>query len=171
MQIYHFDGVTNEFVGESTARLDPLEQQPMIPANATDVAAPATGADQIAVFNGTTWTTEEDHRGKTVYNTTTKEESKVEAIGAIDAAVTELVPGDFDEWSGSAWVKNNALHWDVLRFERDAKLAACDYTQLPDAALPGASTAGQWVTYRTALRDLPTTYPNPDTVVWPTEPS
>jgi hypothetical protein len=48
--------------------------------------------------------------------------------------------------------KQNAM--DKLRGERNARLSACDYTQLPDFA--GDKTA--WATYRQALRDITETY-------------
>ena len=55
----------------------------------------------------------------------------------------------------------------ALRAERNALLAASDWTQLPDA--PTANAAA-WKVYRQALRDLPqqTTYPNAPQ--WPTAP-
>ena len=54
-----------------------------------------------------------------------------------------------------------------LRAERNALLAASDWTQAPDA--PTANAAA-WKVYRQALRDLPqrTVYPNAPT--WPTAP-
>lgn len=169
MQIFHFDSVTNEFLSESTANLDPKEGQPMIPGNATSVAAPTVTANQVAVFNGTTWTTEEDHRGSVQYSTTDTQLVEITDIGVLPADVTTLVPVEFDAWTGSAWAKDNNLHWEVIRFERDTKLTSSDWTQLGDAAIPG--TLVQWQTYRQELRDIPLTYASdPSTVVWPTEP-
>lgn len=54
-----------------------------------------------------------------------------------------------------------------LRVERNARLAASDWTQAPDA--PTANVAA-WKVYRQALRDLPqrTVYPNAPQ--WPTAP-
>ena len=54
-----------------------------------------------------------------------------------------------------------------LREQRTARLAASDWTQLPDA--PTANAAA-WKVYRQALRDLPqqTVYPNAPQ--WPTAP-
>lgn len=60
--------------------------------------------------------------------------------------------------------------WTTLRADRDARLAACDWTQLPDTGL-SAEDIDAWATYRQALRDLPehTTDPaNPD---WPQPPA
>jgi len=65
-------------------------------------------------------------------------------------------------------VQANKQHaMDKLRGERNARLSACDYTQLPDFA--GEKTA--WATYRQALRDLPANVPDArifDT--WPNKP-
>ena len=78
----------------------------------------------------------------------------------IDAEVTRL---------------NNAEPMRLLRVERDAKLAACDWRASSDLTL---STA--WKTYRQSLRDLPATAsPTLDSngnldmssVTFPTEPS
>ena len=63
----------------------------------------------------------------------------------------------------------------LLRFERDAKLAACDWRASSDVTLADA-----WKTYRQALRDLPASANptvdsegelNASSVTWPTEPS
>ena len=63
--------------------------------------------------------------------------------------------------------KNKDYAMDKLRGERNARLVACDYTQLPDFA--GDKTA--WATYRQTLRDLPANVPDArifDT--WPNKP-
>ena len=45
----------------------------------------------------------------------------------------------------------------LLRGVRDAYLAECDWTQLPDSPLTEAERA-EWATYRQALRDITETY-------------
>jgi hypothetical protein len=61
--------------------------------------------------------------------------------------------------------------WDNRgRILRDQKLLATDWTQLPDSPLTTGKKA-EWATYRQELRDLPTTYIDYSTVVWPTEPN
>lgn len=66
---------------------------------------------------------------------------------------------------------------ELLRVERDKRLAETDWTQNPD--VPEA-TRNAWVTYRQALRDLPSTAtPTLDSdgdldkssVVWPNKPT
>ena len=53
-----------------------------------------------------------------------------------------------------------------IRQQRNAKLTACDWTQIADA--PVDKTA--WSTYRQSLRDLPKESGFPWTITWPTEP-
>jgi hypothetical protein len=57
--------------------------------------------------------------------------------------------------------------WNVIRAERDAKLAACDWTQVADAPVDAAT----WSAYRQALRDLPQAQTDPFNIVWPTPPA
>lgn len=59
---------------------------------------------------------------------------------------------------------------DQIRFQRDQKLAESDWTQLSDSPL-SSTVKTAWATYRQALRDITTTYPNPEDVVWPTPPN
>lgn len=56
--------------------------------------------------------------------------------------------------------------WAVIRTERNALLAASDWTQLPDAPVDAAA----WAKYRQALRDV-TQQPDPFNIVWPAEPA
>ena len=79
---------------------------------------------------------------------------------AIDAELTKLT---------------NAEPMRLLRVERDARLAACDWRASSDLTLPDA-----WKTYRQSLRDLPASAsPKVDSegnldmssVTFPTEPS
>jgi len=55
-----------------------------------------------------------------------------------------------------------AAEWAHIRNARNAKLAASDWTQLPDAPVDSAA----WATYRQALRDI-TTQADPFNIVWP----
>ena len=60
----------------------------------------------------------------------------------------------------------------LKRSERDVKLHDCDWTQAADTALASDKKA-EWVTYRKALRDLPTSSGDnwPHKVTFPTAPS
>ncbi len=56
---------------------------------------------------------------------------------------------------------------ETARTDRNKKLADTDWTQLADSS----ADATAWATYRTALRDLPSTDGWPHNITWPTEPS
>ncbi len=57
-----------------------------------------------------------------------------------------------------------------VRVQRDKLIAESDWTQLTDCQLSD-SVKAEWVTYRQALRDLPTASGFPHTMTWPTKPS
>ena len=59
---------------------------------------------------------------------------------------------------------------EVVRAERNARLALCDWTQLPDADLTTAERAA-WKAYRKALRDITNAPGFPDAVEWPSAPA
>jgi hypothetical protein len=61
------------------------------------------------------------------------------------------------------------LDFQMVRSERDGKLASSDWTQIADAAL-GDHTAEEWATYRQELRDLPAGFSKVSEVVWPDDP-
>ena len=66
------------------------------------------------------------------------------------------------EWNAGA---NDRAAAEV-RKERDAKLAATDWTQVADAPVDQAA----WAVYRQALRDIPSQEGFPNTINWLTEP-
>lgn len=103
--IYHYDSVTHEYLSQTEASLDPLDQLPLIPAYATDVSVITPSPGNVAVFDGTIWIDTEDHRG-TIYDTTTKSDSEHADLGALPVDQTDLVPSVNDIWDGSAWVQD-----------------------------------------------------------------
>ena len=74
-----------------------------------------------------------------------------------------------EEAQADAQAEAADLDLNMGRGQRDGQLRGSDWTQLGDAAL-GDHTAGEWATYRQALRDLPQTYSRVSEVVWPTPP-
>jgi hypothetical protein len=64
----------------------------------------------------------------------------------------------------------DAQRADSVRKERTKLIAESDWTQLSDSPLSD-SVKATWVTYRQALRDLPTAEGFPHTMTWPTKPS
>ena len=61
----------------------------------------------------------------------------------------------------------NAVISNQVRTERNNRLASSDYRMVSDAPWPREP----WVTYRQALRDIPSSEGFPHNVVWPVEPS
>ena len=60
----------------------------------------------VSVWNGSAWEYQENHLGKTIYSTETKEPKTVDCIGEIEQGWTLLEPIQFGVWDGSAWVDN-----------------------------------------------------------------
>ena len=62
-----------------------------------------------------------------------------------------------------------AVDFTFIIAERNGRLAASDWTQLPDAPFT-AEQKQAWADYRQALRDMPESFTTVDAVVWPTAP-
>lgn len=60
----------------------------------------------VSVWDGSKWEYKENHLGKTIYNTETKESKTVDYVGEIQQGRTFLEPIEFSFWDGSAWVDN-----------------------------------------------------------------
>jgi hypothetical protein len=58
----------------------------------------------------------------------------------------------------------------LLKEERNALLAECDWTTVGDSPLTDEQKQA-WITYRQALRDITESYSSLSDVVWPTKPS
>lgn len=71
-------------------------------------------------------------------------------------------------WDGSEFVAPTPdidAAWAEIRTKRNELLAACDWTQLPDAPVNSLP----WAIYRQALRDI-TEQTDPFNIMWPQEP-
>jgi hypothetical protein len=64
----------------------------------------------------------------------------------------------------------DAAQGDVVRTERNSRLAACDWTQLIDSPLD-PDGRGAWQLYRETLRMVPQQQGFPWTIEWPPQPS
>ena len=60
----------------------------------------------LSVWDEDKWEYKENHLGKTIYNTETKEPKTVDYVGEIQQGWTFLEPIEFGVWDGSAWVDN-----------------------------------------------------------------
>ncbi len=99
-QVYHYDenGASS---GSSPAKLDPresTEEAPvyLLPRNSTFTAPPAANEGQVAVFDGTDWALDEDHRGETAYDgaqsVTVRRTGSLGALGLSDAPPADPEP-------------------------------------------------------------------------------
>jgi len=79
------------------------------------------------------------------------------AVAGEYGAVAEFVP----------YVPTQEEKAEAIRAERDALLAATDWTQLPDVP---ESIRDAYAVYRQALRDIPQQSGFPDVVEWPVKP-
>lgn len=74
----------------------------------------------------------------------------------------------------AAWAADDAARpaqlWTEVRAERDRRLAASDWTQLPDSPLASEKKEA-WAACRAELRAVPETQTDPANIVWPPEPS
>lgn len=74
--------------------------------------------------------------------------------------------------NNNEWVEDLKLWLDTkVRPERDRRLVTCDYLMMPDYPID-ADRKAAWETYRTQLRDLPTTLTTvADPIPWPLVPA
>jgi len=107
MKVYNYDIDTKEYTSTTQATENPLEKgKYLIPANAITIAISVDKVGFTQIFNEAknTWSYVEDNRGKTIYDTTTKQESIIDYLGTIKSGYTELIPKVNDKWSGTKWV-------------------------------------------------------------------
>lgn len=83
----------------------------------------------------------------------------------VDGVELPLSEEELAEWQALQAEAPNA-QWKIIRQERNAMLAASDWTQLADAPVNGV----EWAIYRQALRDI-TNQADPFAIEWPVEPS
>jgi hypothetical protein len=90
--------------------------------------------------------------------------------------VSEALPTFTDNQWTQTWIVTDASAEEIaertddqaasVRNDRNQRLSACDWTQLPDAPVDQAA----WATYRQALRDVTAQVGFPWTIVWPEQP-
>lgn len=74
----------------------------------------------------------------------------------------------WEAWKAEQPDPSEALS-ETIRVKRDALLAACDWTQMPDSPLSEEEKAS-YQAYRQALRDVPQQEGFPTSIQWPEEP-
>ncbi|EDI9320540.1 tail fiber assembly protein [Salmonella enterica subsp. enterica serovar Newport] len=180
IKIFNLRSDTNEFIGTGDAYIPPHTG---LPANCTDVAPPEIPTSHIAVFDAETetWSLHEDHRGDTVYDTTTGNQVYISAPGPLPENVTSVSPdGEYQKWDGKAWVKDEAAETAARLREAEGtknrllQIASGKIAPLQDAVDLGLATddekvqLDEWKKYRVLVNRVDTsTAPKID---WPKKP-
>ncbi|HDX9143250.1 TPA: tail fiber assembly protein [Klebsiella michiganensis] len=150
-----------------------------LPDGCTFVAPPEDKTTFVTRWNGTEWVYVKDLRGQVIWSTTTREPLTITDIGPVPDGYTLKMPGQFDEWDGSAWVKNEDAERAYITAQADshkAKLlseASEQISLLSYAVSSGQATddetaqLARWEAYRLALSRVDTTA---TVIVWPEKP-
>ncbi|MKZ80159.1 tail fiber assembly protein, partial [Salmonella enterica subsp. enterica] len=170
---------TNEFIGAGDAYIPPHTG---LPANCTDIAPPDIPSSHIAVFDAETqtWSLQEDHRGETVYDTTTGNQMYISEPGPLPENATSVSPGGgYKKWDSKTqvWVNDEAAEAAARLREAEGtknrllQIASEKIAPLQDAVDLGIATddekaqLGEWKKYRVLVNRVDTS--NPD---WPEQP-
>ncbi|EAS9331685.1 tail fiber assembly protein [Salmonella enterica] len=180
IKIFNLRSDTNEFIGAGDAYIPPHTG---LPANCTDIAPPDIPSSHIAVFDAETqtWSLHEDHRGETVYDTTTGNQVYISEPGPLPENVTSVSPdGEYQKWDGKAWVKDEAAETAARLREAEGtksrllQMASEKIAPLQDAVDLGLATddekaqLDEWKKYRVLVNRVDTsTAPKID---WPKKP-
>ncbi|EAA0894706.1 tail fiber assembly protein [Salmonella enterica] len=180
IKIFNLRSDTNEFIGAGDAYIPPHTG---LPANCTDIAPPDIPSSHIAVFDAETqtWSLQEDHRGETVYDTTTGNQVYISEPGPLPENVTSVSPdGEYQKWDSKAkvWVKDEAAEKAAqLRQAEETKnrllqIASEKIAPLQDSVDLDIATddekaqLDEWKKYRILVNRVDTS--NPD---WPEKPA
>ncbi|WP_411261849.1 tail fiber assembly protein [Serratia marcescens] len=179
IKVYNFLADTKEFIGVSDCYIPPGTG---LPAYCTDIKVPEATEGSVACFDNDEWLLKEDHRGKTVWDKTTRREVLIEQLGPIPETFTRLKPkSDFDVWDGEKWVKDEkaerkALVSDaenqkisLLRKANDVITPLQDAVELEMASDDEQNKLTVWRKYRVQLSRVDTSTA-PD-VAWPESPA
>lgn len=106
-----------------------------------------------------------------VYSKADKSEKEISENEYVPEGYTVTEPDEFQYWDGEKWKTDDEEKFQVLservRSERDAKLAASDWSVLPDSQVENIA---EWKEYRQKLRNMPDQEGFPENVEWPLEP-
>ncbi|ATA26573.1 phage tail protein [Brenneria goodwinii] len=151
-----------------------------LPDGYTFMAPPDAKPTFVTQWDGNEWVYVKDLRGQVAYSTETKAALVISELGPLPADYTLLVPGQFDEWDGSAWVKNeeseHAYYVDLAERQKARLLTAAteQISILTYAVNNGIASESEttalplWETYRVELNRVDTsTAPN---ITWPEKP-
>ncbi|MGL9722130.1 tail fiber assembly protein [Symbiopectobacterium sp.] len=102
--VYHVNSSTGEY---QSASMEYLMLGVGLPAHSypDEPELPPVGQALLRTSDGSGWEHVPDYRGKTAYNTETREASLITTIGELTEEFTLLEPStEFDAWDGEMWV-------------------------------------------------------------------
>lgn len=103
-EVYCCHPLTREYTGKSMDEV-PLGFSLKADAYPDKPELPSPGFAIVRSEDGKRWLHVEDHRGKTGYDKTTKEQILINTVGALSDNLTLLVPQTpFDKWNGKKWL-------------------------------------------------------------------
>ena len=177
--VFNLSAETGEFIGKGNAYIAP---QTGLPAHCTHIEPPQTAEGNVAVFDpvNARWGVTEDHRGETVFNTSTGKQIYISGLGALPENVTLLSPeGNYQKWDGDKWV-DDAEAARAARMAEITELKSMLMTQASEAIAPlqdaveleiaTGDEQGQlaaWKKYRVFLNRIDT---GDAEIVWPEKP-
>lgn len=169
MKIYQCDN-NWRYLYETDADESPMEPGVfLIPGFATTVKPDISKGTPTWSPTANSWSYQENHLGKIVYNVTTKEPKTIDYLGPIPPeGYTTQVPREFDTWDGSLWITDMVLRNKTLRKQKMSEVNAAfenamlsvrsEYTESEIMSwAKQESEARKWLrdnTYTTPLIDL-----------------
>lgn len=96
-----------------------------LPEGCTFVAPPEDKPTFVTRWNGTEWIYLKDLRGQLAWNTETRESTTILEVGPVPDGYTLKMPGQFDEWDGSAWVKIQRPSGFILLLRLTVRRLSC----------------------------------------------
>ncbi|XEH50521.1 tail fiber assembly protein [Edwardsiella tarda] len=120
--VYGYSHENGEFTGQYDVR---VIVGTGIPGFSTLTAPPQNKKGVAYVFNGSGWSEVTDHRGNTVYSTSTGEPVTVTELGGLRPGFTLTPPETpFDKWDGATWVTDTIAQHAAAVAKADAKKAS-----------------------------------------------
>ena len=115
VKTYCINESTREHMGES---MEYVVIGGGLPAGAFLDAPKLPEKDDMTIVrseDGLSWLHVADHRGKTAYNTETRQPLEIDFIGDLPDTLTLLEPKtEFDKWNGKKWVTDTEAQKDAL---------------------------------------------------------
>jgi hypothetical protein len=160
MKVFHYDPITGAYTGEGIARKSPMDEEYLIPANATTQEPPKPGPHEVVIFKDDSWQVIPDYRGEARWRPDGVQ-YVIDALGVAPAGEDldhDPRPSLYHEWNGSAWVFDREAWLNkAIRPMRNQLLNDVDivYCNAERWELLSPEQRQIWRAYKQALRDLP----------------